>query len=373
MSVVANKEPVVQEKPTLRSRLFSFATLCGIVTLMGYGGSGIYRIATDEFVAPCVLSPDSDLVISSKLSMAQLVGERFRATTRREEIEVTVEAADKALVELEELKASAERGLEFTAAMTAKQSTAGKSDLTALAEQHKSLTNMIAAQEAFVAQVKSDMDAGLAAKADYSRELQALNQLRVALIENDRSRLVSEVTMNQVALTERALKTSKTPGSIATPEMLMLQDQLVRVTTDMLKLRAERRSAVAEKAHLDEELKMIDQLVSQLKERPTFSAAEGNLTVAFVPYTQMEGVEKGARVYDCVWGLFACKPVGEITKLLPGEVILPDPWGTMTRGQYATMDIDDPAAAKSRTLRVRPQHLPATTKPTNETRIANAK
>jgi hypothetical protein len=371
MTVV--NQDAVQDKPTLRSRLFSFATLCGVVTLMGYGGSGVYRIATDQFVAPCVLSPDSDLVISSKLSMAQLVGERFHASTRRDEIDVSVEAADKAIVELEELRASAARGLEFTAAMTAKQSSAGKNDLRALAEQRQSLVAMIAAQEAFLGQVKKDLEAGLAAKADYSRELQSLNQLKVALIENDRSRLVSEVTMNQVSLTEKALRTSKTPGSIATPEMLMLQDQLVRVTTDILKLRAERRSAIAEKSHLDEELKMIDQLMGQLKERPTFSAADGDLTVAFVPYTQMEGVEKGAKVYDCVWGLFACKPVGQVTKLLPGEVILPDPWGTMTRGQYATMDIADPAAAKSRTLRVRPQHLPATTKPTNETRIANAK
>lgn len=371
--MTVENQDVAKDKPSMKSRLFSFATLCGVVTLMGYGGSGVYRIATDEFVAPCVLSPDSDLVISSKLSMAQLVGERFRATTRREEIEVSVEAADKAIVELEELKASAERGLEFTAAMTAKQSSAGKSDLHALAEQRQGLVGMIAAQEAFVAQVKKDLEAGLAAKADYSRELQSLNQLRVALIENDRSRLVSEVTMNQVALTEKALRTSKTPGSIATPEMLMLQDQLVRVTTDILKLKAERRSAVAEKAHLDEELKMIDQLVGQLKERPTFSAADGDLTVAFVPYTQMEGVEKGAKVYDCVWGLFACKPVGQVTKLLPGEVILPDPWGTMTRGQYATMEIEDPASAKSRTLRVRPQHLPATPSPGNESRIANAK
>ena len=139
--------------------------------------------------------------------------------------------------------------------------------------------------------------------------------------------------------------------------MLLHQDQIVHISTEIIKLKSERRSAVAERTHLDEELKMIEQLMSQLKERPTFTAADEALTVAFVPYTQIDGVESGAPIYDCIWGLFHCNEVGRVTKLLPGEVILPDPWGTMTRGQYATMTIDDAAAAKSRTLRVRPQRL----------------
>jgi hypothetical protein len=359
--------------PNLRARLFSVATLCGVVTLMGFAGDGIYRIATDEFVAPCALSPDSDLVIQSKLSMAQLVAEQFRVTTRREELDVSIEAADKAIAELEELKGSASRGLEFTTALTAKQAVAGTSDLRALAKQRTDLNSMVAAQEAIVVQTKRDLDVGLGAKADYSREVQALNQMKLALIENDRSRFVSELAMSQVNLTEQAMRKSGMPH-VATPEMLMLQDQVVRVSTELLKLRAERRSAVAEKVHLDEEGRMITQLINQLAERPTFTAATSSITVAFVPYSQMDGVASGAPIYDCVWGLFRCKAVGHVTKLLPGEVILPDPWGTPTRGQYATMNLEDPTAAKSRTLRVRPHAaaVAASTK-TFEGRFATAK
>ena len=342
------------DRPTIKSRIFSLATLCGVVAAIAYVGDGVYRVATDEFVAPCALSPDSDLVIQAKLSMATLTAERFKVTTRREEIDVIVEASDKAIAELEELKTSAARGLEFTAALTTKQASAGTSDLQALSTQRKDLGAMIAAQDAFVVQIKKDLDAGLAAKADYAREKQTLSQMKLALIENDRSRYVTEVTMSQVNLTQQALR-SGGGAHIATPEMLMLQDQLVRISTEILKLRAERRSAIAEKVHLDEELKMIEELTGQLKERPTFTAASQNLTVAFVPYTQMDGVESGAPIYDCIWGLFHCKAVGQVTKLLPGEVILPDPWGTPTRGQYATMSLNDPQAAKSKTLRVRPQ------------------
>jgi hypothetical protein len=54
-----------------------------------------------------------------------------------------------------------------------------------------------------------------------------------------------------------------------------------------------------------------------------------------------------------VWGVFACKPVGTITEIVPGEVILPDPWGNPARGQYAVLDLSNHDAAKSKVLRVR--------------------
>ena len=345
------------DKPTLKGRIFSVATLCGVLTLLGYTAEGVYRIATDEFVAPCVLSPDSDLVIQSKLSMAQLVQERFRATTRREEIEVGMEAADKAIAELEELKEAAIHGNDFTAKVTATEANARGTELRAIAEQRTDLVTMIAQQEAFTEQVKKDLESGLAAKADYSRASQTLSQMKIALIENDRAKLLAEVSQSELALTQDAMKANHKRGHIATPEMLVNQEQVVRLSTEIIKLRSDRRSQISEKAHLDEELQMIEQLMAQLKERPTFSAADSNLTVAFVPYTQIDGVEAGATIYDCIWGLFHCQPVGQVTKLLPGEVILPDPWGTMTRGQYATMSIEDVSAAKSRTLRVRPRRF----------------
>jgi hypothetical protein len=42
-----------------------------------------------------------------------------------------------------------------------------------------------------------------------------------------------------------------------------------------------------------------------------------------------------------------------VTEVLPGEVIVPDPWGSLARGQYAVIELDDQHAAQSKTLRVR--------------------
>ena len=61
-----------------------------------------------------------------------------------------------------------------------------------------------------------------------------------------------------------------------------------------------------------------------------------------------------------------------MTEILPGEVIVPDPWGSMARGQYAVMELQDQHAAQSKTLRVRPAggSAPRVTSPSNTTTLA---
>ena len=77
-------------------------------------------------------------------------------------------------------------------------------------------------------------------------------------------------------------------------------------------------------------------------------------------------------MYECVWGMFSCTAVGRVTEVLPGEVIVPDPWGTLARGQYAVIELDDQHAAQSKTLRVRSRATATPVKaPEPPPRVAN--
>ncbi len=136
--------------------------------------------------------------------------------------------------------------------------------------------------------------------------------------------------------------------------MLAQQDQLVRIKCDTLKLEAERRAKTSERRHIEDELSKIDELLGQLNQRPIFRAIDASTNVVFIPYSQLDGIANGAKIYECVAGLFACTAVGQLTELLPGEVIVPDPWGSPARGRYAVIQLDDQHAAQSKTLRVRP-------------------
>jgi hypothetical protein len=137
------------------------------------------------------------------------------------------------------------------------------------------------------------------------------------------------------------------------PELLTRQEQMIRVELELVHIDSEKRSKLAQRSALTERIAKIDELATELKSRPLFQAAEKSIDMAFVPYTQIDGVTRGATVYSCVWGLFMCRPVGTVSEVVPGEVILPDPWGNPTRGQYAVLNLQDREAARAKTLRVR--------------------
>jgi hypothetical protein len=356
-STSGSKAPA--KKSWFGTRISALVALTGALCGVGYVGNTAYHVATDSFVAPIILSPDSDMVIQSKLSMSQLLAEKIRLDTKRVEIDSELQAAGAAIEQLKVLQAVATKALDWTTAITEKQSAGGARELRALGHQKRVLGKMVAHQESFVAQMKKDADVGLVTRSDYAREVQMLNQLHVASIETDRARIVSEVQMGQLAMTQRALK-GDGANRIWTPEMLMQQDQLVRVQCELFKLEAENRAKTSERRQIDSELAKLDELIGQLKQRPVFRATEANTNVAFVPYSQMESVKGGADIYECFWGIVSCKRVGRVAELLPGEVIVPDPWGTPARGQYAIMDLEQQQAAHSRTLRVRVPSAPVT-------------
>jgi len=335
-------------------RLLSRLMLCAVVAGFGYAGSAAYRLATDSFVAPIIFSPDSDVVIQNKLSLSRLLAERSTIQLRIDENHAGAAAASQAIDRLEELKRASSRALDWSTAISARQASAGEADLQALSKQGAVLAEMIGRQEQYAREMQSNLAAGLVHESDVARQENSLSELRVAALQNDRDRLAAEAQLQTALLTKQAQKSSGAPAGPSTPEMLLQKDQLVRIELEILKLDAERRTKLAQQRSDDQELAEIDALVSQMKSRPVFRAAESKQNVAFVPYTQINGVQRGSTVYECaVWGMFSCNPVGMVSEVLPGEVAMQDPWGTPTRGQYAILDLSNPSAAQSKALRVR--------------------
>src|SRR5262249_30751827 len=143
-------------------------------------------------------------------------------------------------------------------------------------------------------------------------------------------------------------------GIPTTPEVIAHQDQLVKLNLELLRLDAEIRSKRTQRAADELQAAKLDELVAEMKSRPIFRAIESSQYVAFVPYTQIEGVKVGAEVFACkLWGLFMCHRAGRVAELVPGEVVAADPWGAPMRGQYAILDLTEPRAAEQQSLRVR--------------------
>jgi len=334
------------------ARLFALVALAASVSIVSCVGHTTYRAATDSFIAPIILSPDNDLVLGNKVKLAELDVERDKTLAEAAEVDADLAACATAIERLNELKGTVEGSLAWTRKVNARQTTAGAGDLKTLDAQRAALEKMLDKQKTAAKDAKANLQAGVVARADYEREVQSLRQLKLALLENERTRIQSDAQMQQAVLAERSLAGSRAAPMM--PERMLQQDQAVRVELEILKLESEARAKRAEKKLDGEKLAKLDEVEKELKARPLFRAVDRKLDAAFVPYTQMEGVKAGADVYDCVWGLLACRSVGKVAEVVPGEVILPDPWGSQARGQYAILDLRDHEAARSKTLRVRP-------------------
>jgi hypothetical protein len=208
---------------------------------------------------------------------------------------------------------------------------------------------MVEKQDKIVAEGRANLAAGLISKLELTKELQTQNELQLALLDNQRTRLQTNLQMKQMNLAQRSLA-GEGP---AMPEIMAREEQVVRIELEILRVESEQRAKVAERKVLVEKLATVGELEAQVKGRPTYRATEKRIDVAFVPYTQSTGVNPGASVYECVWGVFNCKKVGEVTEIVGGEVVLPDPWGNQARGQFAVLKLSDDESAKAKTLRIR--------------------
>jgi len=343
-----------RRKNELVTQALSLGGLCALLGSLAYGGLVAYRLITDAFVAPLILSKDSDTVVQSKLNLSRLLAERQALSVRMQEDQASISASEQAVQRLEGIKASASKALDWTLTMVQQQSTLGSRDLLALATQRELIGTMIADQEALVSQFEDHLQRGMIHKAELVREQVALNQLRVASLANERDRLGSEMQREAADLAQRSLQRPRAKGVPATPEAIAHQDQLVRLDLEILKLRAEVDAKRMQREADGQQLEKIAELVRDMKTRPIFRAIESNQNVAFVPYTQIDSVGPNALVFGCkVWGLFLCHPVGRVSELVEGEVLAEDPWGTPMRGRYAILDLDVVRAAESKSLRVR--------------------
>jgi hypothetical protein len=271
-----------------------------------------YHAASDAFIAPIIFSPDNDLVLQQKQKIIEITAERELAEAQLESAEADL-AAD---------AAEQQRLMQMGSLQTG--------DLDALDQQRALLEKMYDQARVAAAQAARNFTAGLIAQSDYNRSLQELHQAQVGLLENRRSAMRSETTT--------------TTG----PE---IDGQRARL--DLLKVYAAKKAKIVEQKVLENKIEKLRDLEAQLRERPIALAMEKSLDAAFVPYTQLDRVQANRPVYACVWGLFWCAKVGQVTEVVPGEVNMADPWGTLARGQYVLLSLQSAKAAREKVLRVR--------------------
>ncbi|HKE20678.1 MAG TPA: hypothetical protein VKB80_37650 [Kofleriaceae bacterium] len=94
-----------------------------------------------------------------------------------------------------------------------------------------------------------------------------------------------------------------------------------------------------------------DKLIADLQGSAYVQATERRVTVAFVPYDNLDNVEEGMSIYACRWGLVWCREVGVVGSALKGEVTDTHPQnGSSLRGIMVEIRLADEEAAEEQAL-----------------------
>lgn len=343
----------------LHPRLVSLLGLAAVVAGLGYIARGGYYAATDSWVAPVTLSPDSDAVVDNNVRLNEHLARKAKLESDIARIDADVLGVERAMRRLQALHQNGQKALKWAARSTGQQAEASAASARSLEAQHRRLGEMMVRQQEAVARVQRNVEAGLASALELDREQQNVSELQLAIDENERRsadlRAKSEES-SRAAGALRAVAEAPNGADAAygvLPEVAISLERDVNVELGIARLESERRALLNEKTLATENLARLDDVLKQLKNRPLYRAIVASTDIAFVPYTQIEGVTPGVELVTCTWALFRCRTVGRVTEVLPGEVTAPDAWGKVSRGQYAVLELVEHDAAREKLLRAR--------------------
>ncbi len=187
--------------------------------------------------------------------------------------------------------------------------------------------------------INKDLASGLITQGDAATQLAALNQAKGAYTDSK---------IAEVLLTDSVL--DKTTTGTSSLNVLVKQAEL-RSEVAQLDVAIN----VAEK-QLQEESRQIDRLreaIGTAKQNPYYLNAAGGQTLyfAFVPYDNQAHAVAGSSVYDCYLNMIACRKVGTVKQIFPGEEQATHPiFKTQIRGFLIQMNLDHADSAKSKTV-----------------------
>ncbi len=350
--------PEARPGRSIIGRMLALTLVVATVAGLAWTGQQIYYVVTDGWIAPLHLSPDSETVSSLRLQHQRHLGELARIDAEVARIDGELVAIDAAIQRLSALRGASRETMRWQAERSRVEATGLANAADLLRRQRQLLEQLHARQVDLVRRGRLDLAAGLVDRTIVDREEQARDQIALELTEVDRQLGEGSVRRKQTRAAMLALRAGTgngvAPAIGMMPEVAAGDERDTRIEVEIERLQAEARGHRATRAAAVAGLATQRTLLAELESRPLHRAMKTATDVAFIPYDQLDAVQPGARVLDCMWGVFSCHEVGRVGEVLGGEVVTQDPWGEIARGQYAVLVLDDNDAVRERVLRVRP-------------------
>lgn len=137
-------------------------------------------------------------------------------------------------------------------------------------------------------------------------------------------------------------------------EVLQKEYEYRRSCVEAERARAAREAILESIAATEMGIARIGQVIQGIKDSPYLTAVDRDLTVAFVPYENLDSVAVGSAVYRCRVLFVWCEEVGHVREVLGGEVQggHPLPSRGTARGRMVRVELTDAMSARDAILHV---------------------
>ena len=321
-------------------RVFAIAVLyLVLIGILAYAWVMGFYAVNSSWAAPVILSAadEKSLDFREKLVTSQQTIEDLKVDTNKLNSGVAEMKKHRAALLALEPQLQTAIAREQTHNLTAGPELATL-DRQKLADNQKTQT-VLAQLNQVESNINKDLASGLITQGDAATQLAALNQAKGAYTDSK---------IAEVLLTDSVL--DKTTTGTTSLNVLVKQAEL-RSEVAQLDVAIN----VAEK-QLQEESRQIDRLreaIGTAKQNPYYLNAAGGQTLyfAFVPYDNQAHAVAGSSVYDCYLNMIACRKVGMVKQIFPGEEQAIHPiFKTQIRGFLIQMNLDHADSAKSKTV-----------------------
>jgi hypothetical protein len=323
-------------------RLVGFGVLTLIVlVLLGYIGTTAFYFLSKTWVTPVDVSPSDEKVVALQMQLATQLNER-----------------EKLIGDLDQ----AERAAEAEQAFQLEFARAIKLDLSD--RQHA------------LAKVRSLADSAASVRAEIRRTNDDYSVQTVSRMQDeykagliDRQQMLAgkyqlaQITSSNLSLAERQAEFEQRAAQLRSETksldaILADKEATGALSYDVLKIKRdydasklELQKDVDARKHVQASIARIDKIIDSIKQSAYLRAVNDRATVALVPYSNLENVAKGTKLYGCRFAMVGCHEVGTVIEVLPGEIQLKHPHrDTMLRGRMIEMQLTDGDAAQDEVL-----------------------
>jgi hypothetical protein len=323
-------------------RLLGFGILSIIVVvLIGYIATSAFYFVSSSWIQPMVVSPTDERVLQLKSELAE-------QASVRDKIAVDLQHTDRFIAAQQDFQTEFVKAVQ--ADLAERKSSLGR--VAQLARQYRGERSRIRS---------SNDDFARMSKEEISREYKAGLVNRDGLLNGAYQQ--GQIANSNLSLAERQAEFENRAASLEKESAALegvlskkanagvLSYEVLKIKRDYDTSRLETAKATEERKALQDSLERHDAILKSIRQSPQLRAADRKADVAFVPYSNFDGLKVGTPVYACAIEMLICHEAGKVQAILPGEVTSKHPnREKQLRGQMVELALDDADAAEENVL-----------------------